>query len=105
MTPNTDPRADAVEGVRDAWTPGPWKAVAWDSTPNEDGNRFWDIEPETFQFGPDYLNASCWMSEANARLIAAAPELVEALRAILEDAHEEAYSEARALLAKIGGAA
>jgi hypothetical protein len=42
-------------------------------------------------------------NEANARLIAAAPELVEALRGVLEDAHDEAYPAARALLARIEG--
>ena len=69
---------------RAAHTPGPWVAATWNCNPqfNNDGNRFWDIKPETFHFGPEYLETSGWMSEANARLIAAAPELLATLIAL-----------------------
>jgi len=62
-----------------AHTPGPWIAVEWDCDPklNDDGNRFWGIKPVTFHHGADYLEASGWMTEANANLLAAAPELLE----------------------------
>jgi hypothetical protein len=43
-------------------------------------------------------------TQANARLIAAAPDLLEALRAMLEDDdHGEACSKARAAIAKATG--
>ena len=63
------------------WTPGPWVAVPWDCEPafNDDGNRYWGIKPETFHFGTEYLETSGWMSEANARLIAAAPCMAKVL--------------------------
>ena len=63
-------------------TPGPWIAYEWECSPrfNEDGNRFWGIKPEKFHYGAEYLDTAGWMSEANARLIAEAPALVDALR-------------------------
>ena len=80
------PLGDPGQGVgRGNFTPGPWRAETWDCAPevNEDGNRFWAIVPETFQYGNLYLSASGWMTEANAHLIAAAPDLLEALENIV----------------------
>ena len=66
------------------YTPGPWVAfipkLKGTSDIDESGNSYWNIEPESFRDGKEYLQLSGWMSEENARLIAAAPELLEALR-------------------------
>ena len=66
------------------YTPGPWVAfipkLEGTSDIDESGNSYWNIEPESFRDGKEYLQLSGWMSEENARLIAAAPELLEALR-------------------------
>ena len=60
-----------------AHTPGPWIA----SEPNGKGNG-WRV-------GPAWLGERAWSPEtaADARLIAAAPEMLEALEKLLEDAY------------------
>jgi hypothetical protein len=92
------------------YTKGPWEAVP--SIPNEGVECYWiraakDFGPITRGFRVvdiASVNGPQWKEqEATARLIAAAPELVEALRGVLEDAHDEAYPAARALLARIEG--
>jgi len=87
------------------YTPGPW---AWDTDPNGDRWIIGDKSTWVPRIAkiPRYSEMP---NEANARLIAAAPELVEALRNILTEfvgPYEEGYSsvsDARALLARIEG--
>ena len=96
------------------YTTGPWEAVP--SIPNEGVECYWiraakDFGPITRGFRVvdiASVNGPQWKEqEATARLIAAAPELVEALRNILTEfvgPYEEGYSSvsaARALLARI----
>ena len=91
--------------MKPVFTPGPWRFGHYG-----DGERFW--------IGPDYdrpVVADVPRAfEANARLIAAAPELFEALQALLEpvpgrNAHEAiraraaAEERARTVLAKAKG--
>ena len=66
-------------------TPGPWVAVgAWVERPYEDCPDICSCDPESIgQRGRTY-DEQC----ANARLIAAAPELLYALKAMLEIAPE-----------------
>jgi hypothetical protein len=101
-------------------TPGPWHVapgrfpaitIEFDGTETHTGCQVCRIEPE------DDSSAAVRMAEANARLIAAAPELVAALRTLLEHAGESYVSApngesqqwkwqadtARAALAKAGG--
>lgn len=74
-------------------TPGPWEAV-----PSASRRHHWDIygsewngsEPNRYK--TSVAQTSNWMpsdppeeSEANARLIAAAPELLEAVKALVEE--------------------
>jgi hypothetical protein len=98
-------------------TPGPWFAEANDS--------YWEVNP--MNGGDDGIpfsvaNVCCsspgyrdgGLQEANARLIAAAPELLEALRELLEDTQHANHdcgdlsycpvSKARAAIAKATGA-
>lgn len=96
------------------YTPGPWLC----QTPHEDGS----ITIIGDNLGGLVGAAHCWPTEvetggsdrvrANARLIAAAPELVEALRGLVDaytdpEAGERdrrlAIEDARALLARIEG--
>ncbi|AOR76314.1 hypothetical protein [Novosphingobium resinovorum] len=97
------------------FTPGPFVAVEWDCEPrfNDDGNRFWGIKPEKFCAGAQFLEASGWMTEANARLLAAAPELyalairAETLLPMLGDvpAAQRLMADLSAALAKARGEA
>lgn len=71
-------------------TPGPWKMR------NRTGNHDWNNWRIAAEDGPGRVGGICRLdesltgeeSEANARLIAAAPELLEALRETLEFAIE-----------------
>jgi len=92
-------------------TPGPWGA-----TNAHTGPTFWRVEP----FSADYLNDG-WVianeihgpdGEANARLIAASPDLYEALASLIADLGPGGYllpggaiktARARAALAKAEG--
>lgn len=65
-----------------AHTPGPWKLSGW-TAPDDYG---WSIKiPDA----PHRIEISAWSesSEADARLIAAAPELLSALRRALSRCH------------------
>ncbi len=111
------------------YTKGPWRAVNCDVHPTaeNDGRRLIDIRAGDVMKSPcaDYVKGyidcggdqvawCCSGSYEDARLIAAAPELVEALREVLgwhddaDNLHKPievraAYMRARALLAKIDG--
>ena len=65
-------------------TPGPWNCEIPDigdqQSEDERGNKYWEVTPIPQRFeNNEYLCITGWMSEANARLIAAAPELLDAL--------------------------
>ena len=64
-------------------TPGPWKVVtSWEDFMVEGPNR----EEIIFQDGP---YGTPTIKQANARLIAAAPDLLEALKlAVLQNSHD-----------------
>ena len=82
------------------WAPGPWEFNYCDGSLVSGPNDIGYVEVKGwFQLG---------MGEANAHLIAAAPELYEALEALLETCHAEPHGEkermaARAALAKANG--
>ena len=83
-------------------TPGPWECyipfIGVNSNDTDDkGNYYWQIEPKTITFDEQYLCITGWMSEANARLIAAAPELLEALITVVLNAPEPYCSITRAI--------
>jgi len=76
--------------------------------PDNSGNLFWEIKPEEFQYDALYLSVTGWMTEGNARLLAAAPSLLDALkelifasRGLVAEAH---LRDAREAIAKAGGA-
>lgn len=88
-----------------AHTPGPWKI-----------ERASDPGPFHFHYlvdATDKIVASTWAppseseSEANARLIAAAPDLLEALRGVVRvaDRKTDEFDAAHAAIAKATGAA
>jgi hypothetical protein len=87
------------------YTPGPW---SWDTDPNGDRWIIGDKSTWVPRIAkiPRYSEMP---NEANARLIAAAPELVEALREVMNYATpfsvigDNAFDKARALLARIDG--
>jgi hypothetical protein len=103
------------------YTPGPWSVFAQPITGRGDAilevvEQIMATEPMSDRFYLINADGKCPAltgcgptSEANARLIAAAPELVEALRATLNaleklDAGEtKVAARARALLARIEG--
>jgi hypothetical protein len=71
-------------------TPGPW--VVGNQDPLNFGvPRGWGTEPIGFVYGPSFPEHSevGQRALANARLIAAAPELLEALRSIADCCDEE----------------
>ncbi len=87
-------------------TKGPWTASGFDEEYTDQIN----IKGDGF-----YVAAAIWMGnpgeqEANARLIAAAPELLEALEAVLQQvdddsSYEEMRADIRAAIAKATGEA
>lgn len=87
------------------WTPGPWKWV--------EGKGTWrgSIEPDVCDFGDDtqyYPTEGEPPNEANAHLIAAAPDLYDALEALLvtkapDFIPSRLWDDARAALAKARG--
>lgn len=56
------------------FTAGPWEAVR---DTNGTGSREWAVRPTGTSLG-----IAIWLTEADARLMAAAPDLLEALQAI-----------------------
>lgn len=86
-------------------TPGPWRATLVNDTG-------WAVGPNTAD-GPDYVadvhmlttGRSDEDSAANARLIAAAPELLDALRALVstERPWDEVHDQALRAIAKAEG--
>ena len=91
--------------MKAGYTPGPWEAVFADVPYGELGEA-WTVD--------GVFHSICTVdspkahAEANARLIAAAPCLVEALRMVLDEGHSYesegmARDHARALLARIDG--
>jgi hypothetical protein len=100
------------------YTKGPWRVVNCDVHPTaeNDGRRLIDIRAGEVVKSPcpDYVRGyiDCggeqiaWCTSSthdDARLIAAAPELVEALRELTEKVSADAINRARALLARIEG--
>ena len=87
-----------LEKAMSKHTPGPWLA----REPNGKG-RGWLA-------GPAWLGANTYSEEceANARLIAAAPELIKELQSILEDidsdhGNDHDYSKTRTLISRVTG--
>lgn len=84
-------------------TPGPWTFSRWD----EHGyTRFYIAQQEGAPYTPDYSDVSSMVTEtvsgeriavqeANARLIAAAPELLEALILLEHEMVESGNAESR----------
>ena len=66
------------------YTPGPWKATR--SNPAEGYDCWWITANHRNNFEKDLATVAggASTSEANARLIAAAPEMFEALRALID---------------------
>jgi hypothetical protein len=119
---------DKIEQSGGGYTRGPWVAYCQDVTGEralgDDGVRFWDISGAgPYRGGVASVHAALNIGgitleerDANARLIAAAPELVEALRGLVSiqdimddegvcdgDYVEPRIEAARALLARING--
>lgn len=63
------------------YTPGPWTAEGWENLVVNAGNV-------TLASTPGYTNGNLAEAKANARLIAAAPELLEALKMAIDWANE-----------------
>ena len=64
-------------------TPGPWfceLALGDDIGPA--GTRYWTIKPTTFYNDERFMDISSWISDENARLIAAAPDMLAALEGV-----------------------
>lgn len=104
----------SAPNTRPMFTPGPWNASNGGCGPGT--FRIYSEEPSVFlcaAFSTDYAGAE--QVESNARLISAAPEMYEALRAIAERYEEcwkigdsaglRALGAARAALAKAEGRA
>lgn len=103
-----------------AHTPGPWAYSRWDQFGD---TRFYVAQAEGAPYTPNYSDAATLIAEtvsiervsiqeANARLIAAAPELLDALRLCLAQLEPsmtalefEAADAAKAAIAKATGAA
>jgi hypothetical protein len=96
-------------------TPGPWivhdhaPASVWAGDEHVATCNWW-IDPAAIQEGePDYRVKSATKREANARLIAAAPDMLEAMKNLLDlfDPYgpeaQRAAKQARAVIAKAEG--
>lgn len=119
MSETTGRKGNRMNNAQTKHTPGPWK---WRAVPNEGGQGTLALLLET-EHRPIPLNDPCvlavredWIralkfdppGSADARLIAAAPELWEALTRVLmwapkstEAACEQDYEFARALLSRL----
>ena len=95
-------------------TPGPWAVTPWKKTETWDGNRV-SVETEgvksasgvwvvTPRLHAGIYGKTCAEGEANARLIAAAPAMLEALQTIQQTADRfKIYEIARSAVAKAQG--
>jgi len=94
-------------------TPGPWTYSRWDESR---GTSFYIAQADGAPYTPNYsdvatlvaetcLGEQVSIQEANARLIAAAPDLLRALECLLEMGHAKAGDLARAAIAKARGEA
>ena len=84
--------------MTDKHTPGPWTVQERITEPDNHGKySIYDAEYEYIGTCDAYLNGHHDTDKnlANARLIAAAPELLEALESIAEHGHEEEREVAR----------
>ena len=83
-------------------TPGPWKTVARNYPIADTGD--YDGCWEVLTGDPKKPIVQIWgdsdEDEANARLIAAAPDLLEALRDMVDHGDATAFAKARAAIAK-----
>lgn len=100
--------------MSDRWTPGPWAAIR--SIPEEGCDGWW-IKAQPHAALRGFTHDFAWVNggqenEGNARLISAAPDMAEALDAILSagyvqdvEAAKRAIALCRAALAKARGQA
>lgn len=83
------------------YTPGPWTIAETVKTARIDGARLIrPVDHKNYEYGATAILST---SEADARLIAAAPELLEALQAMLDDQRDASLpvlEKARAAIAK-----
>ena len=79
-------------------TPGPWKAKKWVGTdPYDDPDRPF-VEVGNVHWSPkNWKPAAAIEQTANARLIAAAPEMLEALEKVISEYIKSLYNSDRAL--------
>jgi hypothetical protein len=99
-------------------TPGPWKARCFDvhgTRPlGDDGVRYWEVEPvssgDDYRGGVASVHAAVHIGgisiaerDANAALIASAPDLLEALSALYDRRTAETMAKAREAMAKAEG--
>jgi hypothetical protein len=96
--------------MRAKHTPGPWLQVgAWVEVERDDIPDICTCNPR--DIGQDHLKWNWKTVHANARLIAAAPDLLEALNAMLthmgmdeDEWNKPTFDQARAAIAKATGA-
>ncbi len=91
-----------MENVKTPWTPGPWEVGG---KPNGAGEDWRTIQTNALPFRPSYVAEAL---KEDAALIAAAPDLLEALERILGAARGtmdevRACHEARAAISKAKG--
>jgi hypothetical protein len=86
------------------WTWGPWKKVDRSAYNQNANDPKWEIDQVS---GDESFWVALAINEANANLLAAAPDLYAALEEIvaLTDRKHNAWDEARAALAKARGEA
>jgi hypothetical protein len=93
--------------VKTEFTPGPWKwdgdVLRRDPEPRRDryGHRHLILEPISLGYDPGDVGTN--VSDEDKTLIAAAPELYDALEKALPSLSGKAYVDACALLAKANG--
>lgn len=88
-------------------TPGPWEATRWYDRETDQGGYQITVNGRLLPMC-DMDSSEVDDPEANARLIASAPDLLEALQAVLSNCLDsqglaDAYKQARAAIAKATG--